>query len=110
MAITRKKTDEIRKSVCTNGTEIDCVVWAILDDGEVVGEACATYKTPTQRTFDAHMTIDGIRVEVEGIRSIAKCVRALQERLTAAQAEVADNDSDETDANLEIVETESETA
>lgn len=110
MAITRKKTDEIRKSVCTNGTEIDCVVWAILDDGEVVGEACATYKTPTQRTFDAHMTIDGIRVEVEGIRSIAKCVRALQERLTAAQAEAADSDSTDTDANLEIVETESETA
>ena len=110
MAITRKKTDEIRKSVCTNGTEIDCVVWAILDDGEVVGEACATYKTPTQRTFDAHMTIDGIRVEVEGIRSIAKAVRALQERLTAAQAEVADNDGDSTDANLEIVETEEATA
>jgi hypothetical protein len=110
MAITRKKTDEIRKSVCTNGTEIDCVVWAILDDGEVVGEACATYKTPTQRTFDAHMTIDGVRVEVEGIRSIAKCVRALQESLTAAQAAAADNDSTDADANLEIVETESETA
>jgi hypothetical protein len=110
MAITRKKTDEIRKSVCTNGTEIDCVVWAILDDGETVGEACATYKTPTQRTFDAHMTIDGLRVEVEGIRSIAKCVRALQDRLTAAQAEAADNDSADEGTNLEIVETESETA
>ena len=109
MAITRKKTDEIRKSVCTNGTEIDCVVWAILDDGEAVGEACATYKTPTQRTFDAHMTIDGVRVEVEGIRSIAKCVRALQDALTAAQAEAADNDSAD-DANIEIVEAESETA
>ena len=87
----------------------DCVVWAILDNDNVVGEACATYKTATQRTFDAHMTVDGITVTVEGIRSIAKAVRALAEKLTAAQAEVADNDS-ETDTSIEIVESEEATA
>ena len=103
MAITRRKTDEIRQSVLADGTSIDCVVWAILDNDVVVGEACATYKTATQRTFDAHMTVDGITVTVEGARSIAKAVAALIERLTAAQAETADGDSGE-DANIEIVE------
>jgi hypothetical protein len=108
MAITRRKTEEIRQSVLKDGSAVDCVVWSILDNGNVVGEACATYKTKTQRTFDAHMTVDGITVTVEGIRSIAKAVRALTEKLTAAQAEATENDS--ADANIEIVESEDATA
>lgn len=108
MAITRRKTEEIRQSVLKDGSAIDCVVWAILDNDNVVGEACATYKTATQRTFDAHMTVDGITVTVEGVRSIAKAVTALSDQLAAAQAEAADNDSDGT--NLEIVESEEATA
>ena len=108
MAITRRKTEEIRQSVLKDGSAIDCVVWAILDNGNIVGEACATYKTATQRTFDAHMTVDGITVTVEGIRSIAKAVRALTDKLAAAQAEAAENDS--TDVNIEIVESEDATA
>ena len=108
MAITRRKTEEIRQSVLKDGSAIDCVVWAILDNDNVVGEACATYKTATQRTFDAHMTVDGITVTVEGIRSIAKAVRALTDQLTAAQAEAAESDSE--DANIEIVESEDATA
>ena len=107
MAITRRKTEEVRQSILKDGTAIDCVVWSILDGDQVVGEACATYKTATQRTFDAHMTVDGITVTVEGIRSIAKAVRALTDKLTAAQVEAAAaNDSDETEANIEIVEAE----
>ena len=109
MTITRKKTEEVRQSILKDGKAIDCYVWAILDGDSVVGEACATYKTATQRTFDAHMTVDGITVTVEGIRSIAKAVVALTEKLTAAQAEVADNDS-ATEANIEIVESEDATA
>ena len=108
MAITRRKTEEIRQSVLKDGSAIDCVVWAILDNSNIVGEACATYKTATQRTFDAHMTVDGITVTVEGIRSIAKAVRALTDKLAAAQAEAAENDS--TDVNIEIVESEDATA
>jgi hypothetical protein len=54
------------------------------------------------------MTVDGITVTVEGIRSIAKAVRALTEKLTAAQAEATENDS--ADANIEIVESEDATA
>ncbi len=104
MAITRRKTEEIRQSVLKDGTAIDCVVWAILDNDTIVGEACATYKTATQRTFDAHMTVDGITVTVEGERSIAKAVAALTDLLTAAQAEAADSGSDST--TLEIVESE----
>lgn len=104
MAINRRKTEEVRK--CPN-TEIDCVVWAIELDGEAVGEACATYKTPTQRTWDASMTVDGVTVAVEGIASISKAVTALNDLLVAAMAADAATPAD---ANIEITESEDATA
>ena len=107
MTINRRKTEEIRTSALADGTSVECVVWAIELDGEQVGEACATYKTKTQRTWDASMTIDGVTVSVEGIASISKAVTALNDQLVAATA--ADT-ADTTDANIEIVESEDATA
>lgn len=107
MTINRRKTEEIRTSTLADGTSIECVVWAIELDGEQVGEACATYKTKTQRTWDASMTVDGVSVSVEGIASISKAVTALNDQLvaaTAADATPADG------ANIEIVEAEDATA
>ena len=104
MAIQRRKTEEVR--TCPN-TGISCVVWAIELDGEAVGEACATYKTPTQRTWDASMTVDGVTVGVEGIASITKAVTALNDQLVAATAADAATPAD---ANIEITETEDATA
>ena len=104
MAIQRRKTEEVR--TCPN-TGISCVAWAIELDGETVGEACATYKTPTQRTWDASMTVDGVAVAVEGIASISKAVATLNDQLVAATA--ADT-ATPADANIEIVETEDATA
>lgn len=103
MTITRRKTEEVR--TCPN-TGIACVVWAIELDDETVGEACATYKTNTQRTWDASMTIDGVTVTVEGIASIAKAVAALNDELVAAKAAAEAT----ADANLEIVATDEATA
>lgn len=103
MLIKRRKTEQTR--TCPN-TGIECVVWAIEQDEVMIGEACATYKTTTQRTWDAHMTVDGITVSVEGIASIAKAVIALTEQLVAA---TATTEVDPTDANLEIVEADEET-
>lgn len=107
MSINRRKTEEVRTSNLPDGTVIDCVVWAIELDGEQVGEACATYKTKTQRTWDASMTVDGVSVSVEGIASISKAVAALNDKLVAATA--ADT-ADSAEANIEIVETEDATA
>lgn len=104
MAINRRKTEEVRQ--CPN-TGIDCVVWAIELDGEAVGEACATYKTKTQRTWDASMTVNGVTVEVEGIASISKAVTALNDLLAAATAADAATPAD---ANIEIIDTEDATA
>lgn len=104
MTINRRKTEEVRQ--CPN-TGIACVVWAIESDGETVGEACATYKTKTQRTWDASMTVDGVTVAVEGIASISKAVIALNDQLVAATATDA---ATPTDANIEIVATEDATA
>lgn len=98
MSIKRRKTEQTR--ICPN-TGTECVVWAIEQDEVTIGEACATYKTPTQRTWDAHMTVDGITVSVEGIASIAKAVTALTELLATATAA---NEADTADANIEIVE------
>lgn len=104
MTIKRRKTEEVR--TCPN-TGIACVVWAIEIDDETVGEACATYKTNTQRTWDASMTVDGVTVSVEGIASIAKAVTALNDLLVAA---IAADAADEADANIEIVEADEATA
>lgn len=98
MTIKRRKTEEVR--TCPN-TGIDCVVWAIELDDVAIGEAVATYKTPTQRTWDAQMTVDGVTVAVEGVASIARAVTALNDKLAAATAD---------GANIEIVETDSVTA
>lgn len=103
MQIKRRKTEQTR--ICPN-TGIDCVVWAIEQDDIVIGEACATYKTTTQRTWDAHMTVDGISVSVEGVPSIAKAVIALTEQLAAATAA---DEASTADANLEIVKAGEET-
>jgi len=107
MAINRRKTEEVRTSTLADGTSVECVVWAIELDGEQVGEACATYKTKTQRTWDASMTVDGVSVSVEGIASISKAVTALNDQLVAATATDA---ADTADANIEIVESEDATA
>lgn len=105
MAIKRRKTEEVRK--CPN-TGIDCVVWELEFDGEVVGMAVATYKTPTQRTWDAEATLDGVAAHVEGASSIAKAVAELSLELAAAGSE--DETDDTVDATIEITEAEGETA
>lgn len=107
MTINRRKTEEVRSSTLADGSSVECVVWAIELDGEQVGEACATYKTKTQRTWDASMDVDGVQVSVEGIASISKAVTALNDKLVAATA--ADTTA-KADANIEIVETENATA
>ena len=108
MAINRRKTEEVRQCTLPSGESIECVVWAIELDGEQVGEACATYKTKTQRTWDASMTVDGVSVSVEGIASISKAVTELNDKLVAAT--VTDTATPADGANIEIVETEDATA
>lgn len=81
MAIKRRKTDEVRKDPTTG---IDCVVWDLELDGEVIGQAVATYKTPTQRTWDATATVDGVTAKVEGAFSISKAIESINTQLSAA--------------------------
>lgn len=101
MTINRRKTDEVR--VCPT-TGLTLVVWAIELDGEAIGQAVANYKSRTQRTWEASMTVDGVTVAVDGIASISKAVIALNEKLVAATA------TDAATPNLEIVATDEATA
>lgn len=103
MAIKRRKSDSIK---CPN-TGVDCVVWDLELDGEVVGRAVATYKTATQRTWDANMTVDGVTVSVEGAFSIARAIAQLEEQLASANTAV---EQDETEAEVSIAEATQETA
>jgi len=104
MAINRRKTDEVR--ICPT-TGLNLVVWAIELDGEAIGQAVANYKSRTQRTWEASITVDGVTVAVDGIASISKAVTALNEKLVAATAVDAASPAD---ANLEIVATDEATA
>ena len=107
MAIKRRKTDEIRQSTLADGTTIDCVVWELVDGDDVVGSAVATYKSRTQRTWDAEATVDGVTASVEGIFSISQAVAAIEAQL--AEANTADA-ADSADDNVEITEAEDATA
>ena len=105
MAIKRRKTEEVRK--CPN-TGIDCVVWELELDGEVIGTEVATYKTATQRTWDAEATVDGVTARVEGAFSISRAVIDIQAQLEVHTSATAVGDGDD---NLEISEAaEGETA
>lgn len=97
MAIKRRKTEEQH-------------VWDLIDDAsdEVVGQARAVYKTDTQRTWDANVDVDGVTASVEGISSIRKAILAINEQLAEANTTSATDDADGT--NVEITETEGETA
>lgn len=97
MTINRRKTEEVRTCPTTG---LSLVVWAIELDGEAVGTAVARYKSRTQRTWEASMTVDGVTVAVEGIASISKAVTALTDKLAAATAADA---ATTPDANIEIV-------
>lgn len=86
MAIKRRKTEEVRKDP---NTGIDCVVWELELDGEVIGSAVATYKTPTQRTWDATATVDGVTAKVEGAFSISKAIEQINAQLSTSATPAA---------------------
>ena len=105
MAITRRKTEEVR--TCPHsGSEMP--VWDILLGGEVIGQTYAVRPTATQRRWNITLTIGGETRTIEGGFSIAQAVPALYEEMVAATATVDVDDAAGT--NLEIVETDEATA
>ncbi len=111
MAITRRKTEEVR--TCPHsGSEMP--VWDILLDGVVIGQTFAVRPTETQRRWNITLTVGGETRNIEGGFSIAQAVPALYEEMVAATAIVDADDATATDdatgTNLEIVETDEATA
>jgi len=82
----RHKTGEVRKDTNTGR---DVIVWAIELDGQVVGEALSIYKTATQYTWDVNVTVDGVKVEILGAKSMAKSYKQIEDQLKAATAKPA---------------------
>jgi ribosomal protein L12E/L44/L45/RPP1/RPP2 len=82
-AFKRHKTGEVRKDTNTGK---DVIVWAIELDGQVVGEALSIYKTATQYTWDVNVTVDGVKVEILGAKSMAKSYKQIEEQLKAANS------------------------
>lgn len=81
LAFKRHKTGEVRKD---SNTGKDVIVWAIELDGQVVGEALSIYKTATQYTWDVDVTVNGVKVELKGAKSMAKSYKQIEEQLAAA--------------------------
>ena len=105
MAITRRKTEEVR--TCPH-SGIDMPVWDILLDGKVIGQTYAVRPTATQRRWNITLTEAVETRSIERGFSIAQAVPALYEEMVAATATT--DDAATADANIEITETEKATA